>query len=66
MDLKDSGLSVEDAGKWFVTTDLFKRGGRVVEGPFSTRAEATDARGDNITHWIDQAPRTMIRFKSSA
>jgi hypothetical protein len=62
IELPNSGLTLDDAGKWFVTTAPFKRGGRKIEGPFPTRAAATDARGDDITHYIDQAPHTMIRF----
>ncbi len=64
LELPNSGLTVEDAGKWFITSVPFKRGGRKVDGPFLTRAAATDARGDDFNHYIDQAPRTLVRFKT--
>jgi hypothetical protein len=66
-----SGLTgVEDAGKWFITTELFEREGRVIAGPFSTRTDAITAReaieklGGNTTYWIDQAPATLIEVNS--
>lgn len=68
-ELRHSDLEVADSGKWFVTTDLFTRGGQVVAGPFPTRKAATDDRestensGGPLNYWIDQAPRTLIRFK---
>jgi hypothetical protein len=65
----EDNMTVEDAGKWFITTGLFKRGGRIVAGPFPTRKaatadrEATENAGGPLNYWIDQAPHTLIRLK---
>jgi hypothetical protein len=56
------------AGKWYITTETFKRGGRVVLGPFPTREDAIAMReqverhtGD-VTYWVEQAPNVMVKF----
>lgn len=67
-DLRGSGLRLDDTGKWFVTTGLFKNGGTIVAGPFPTRIAAVDDRettersGGSLELWIDQAPQNLIRF----
>jgi hypothetical protein len=49
--------------EWFITTELFRRGGRVIAGPFSTgrnaqiMREAIEAQTGNLTYWIDSKER---------
>jgi hypothetical protein len=62
-----------EPGAWYVTTDLFKRGGKKLAGPFHTRRGAADAREamedpkirNTWNYWVDQAPMTVVTFRGS-
>jgi hypothetical protein len=65
-----TGLTgVEDAGRWFVATELFERGGKKISGPYTTRQDAIVAReaierlSGNTTYWVAQAPKVLVEVK---
>ena len=56
-----------EPGAWYITTDTFKRDGKVIAGPFPTAKAAADMRETIerhtgiLTYWVDRAPNITIR-----
>lgn len=56
------GIAIVDEIVWYITTDTFDRGGRVIAGPFPKLEDALrmrqtiESHSGRLTYWVDKRP----------